>query len=136
MPSSLSAGSKLEDLCVVGQFRDGRVTPGIALALFLGQAQLAADVAVQVFGSGFGSLDGQAVGEIGLGVIAGGLQAVKALGGFLADGHNLESDHVHVAGVDRGKVIRQAQEIAIGLAREGEAGQFFAGEPAWTEPGS
>ena len=56
-------------LFVIFQFRNGRVAPGIALALVFGNAQLAADVLVQIICSCLRSLDGESVREVGFGVI-------------------------------------------------------------------
>jgi hypothetical protein len=76
---------------------------------------------VQVFSGRFRGLDGQAVGEVGFGIVACRLHGVEALGGFQPNGHHLEGDHVHLAGVDAGEVVGEGQVVTIGLAGEGEA---------------
>ncbi len=71
MPSSVRCRrQQLEDLLVVVQVGDGRIAPRIALALFFPDAQLTADMVMQIFGGGLRRLDRQPMSEIALGVIA------------------------------------------------------------------
>ena len=80
---------------------------------------------MQIIGGGFGSLDRQPMHEIAFGVIACRLEFIEALGGFLTDGHNLKSHHIHLAGFSGSEIIGKAQMIVIGLAREGKARQYI-----------
>ena len=72
-------------------------------------------------GHALGGLNSQPVGEVGLGVLLLGLQAVQILGGLLAHGHGLQGDYVAHAAVDGSQVVGQAQQSALVLAGELEA---------------
>ena len=104
---------------MVLQFRDGGIPPRIPFALIFSDAQLAAKVLMQVIRRRLRGLDSQSVGEVSRGVIVCSLQSVESLRGFLPDGDNLEGDHIQLARLNRGEVIRQAEMFVKGLAREG-----------------
>ena len=53
---------------------------------------------VEVVCSRFGGLDSKPMQEVSFGVIVGGLQSLKFLGGFLSHSHDLKRNDIHLTG--------------------------------------
>ena len=110
---------------MIFEFGDGGIAPRVALALFFCETEFTADVFVEIVRGRFSSLDGETVNEVGFGVVVGGLQLFKFLSGFLTDCNDLQSDHIHLTGLDGGIVIGESEMIVVWLAWKVEALNLF-----------
>ena len=125
MPSSsASCGKKLHDQPMIFQIGTGRVAPAITFALPFGDAQLPLHQFGQVIGGGFGGLNRQTMKEIGLAVFAGGLQTLQFGSSGSANCYCCKTMTSTLPASNAGEVIADAQEVAVGLAREGEPVHF------------
>ena len=118
MPRSAAGGQQPQHQLVLLQVGAGRVAPRVAAAAAGLEAELGQDAAVHVLGQSLGRLDRQPVGEVGLAVLAGGLQRVDVLGRLGAGGHDLEGDHVGRASPAGAQVVGDAQAVVPVLPRE------------------
>src|SRR5437899_4068743 len=65
--------------------------------------------------------DSEPMDEQRLGVLAARVELLDEEIGARADGHDLECHHVELAALPRLEIVREAESLAIGLAREREA---------------
>ena len=98
-----------------------RVAPRVAAALADVDPEVVAHAPVQPLGQALGGLHAEAVDEELLGELALGLELGHQLGDLVADGDGLQRDDVELAGVLRAVEVGQAEAVALGLARAGEA---------------
>src|SRR5204863_3879616 len=105
---------------LVGQIGTGAVAERVALAALRAELQLAAQLLVVRLGQPLGRRYAEAVHEQRLRVFAARIQLVRELVRLPAHGAELEGDHVEPAGLDRLEIVREAEALALRLAREGE----------------
>ena len=89
---------------------------------------------VQRLGHALRRRDREAVREVRLGVLPGGVQRVDVLLRLAADGHDLERDDVALVVVDRAEVVGDAQPVVPLLARERRAGRARPRRPRRRSP--
>ena len=92
----------------------------------MAEAELGADALVDVLGQRLGHLDAEPV-QVDVVLVAVVREPLaRDLGGALADGHDLQADHVALGLVDVAQEVGDAQAALLGLARQGEAGDLAA----------
>ena len=130
---------QLQQRRLVGEVRAGRVAEAVARAaialleqlahvarIVVAEAELGADLAVDVLGQRLGQLDPQPVQADIVLVAVGSEPVARDLGGALADGDHLQAQHVALGLVDIAQEVGDAQAALLGLARQGEAGDLAA----------
>ena len=134
-----SAPSSSSRARLVGEVRAGGVAEAVARAaialleqlahvarVLVAEAELGADPAVDVLGQRLGQLDAEPVQADIVLVAVGGEPVAGHLRGALADGHDLQAQHVALGLVDVAQEVGDAQAALLGLARQREAGELAA----------
>src|SRR5687768_8044619 len=120
-PERVLGGKEPEQLRMILEVGTRAIAPRVSLAAPRGDAELAADAAMEPLGHGFRALHGETVLVERLAVLARRLLALESTSRLVADRDDLESDDVDVAAVGGAEVVGDAQPLASLLAGEVKA---------------